>query len=53
MSSIEAKDYDAVKAAILARQYDVNKETCCRRFHSAVKQQDETYRELSIRLLDL
>ena len=52
MSSTEAKDYDAIKAAILAR-YDVNEETYRRRFCSAVKQRDETYRELSIRLLDL
>ena len=52
MSSTEAKDYDAIKAAILAR-YDVNEETYRRRFRSAVKQRDETYRELSIRLLDL
>ena len=52
MSSTEVKDYDAIKAAVLAR-YDVNKETYRRRFCSATKQQDETYRELSIRLLDL
>ena len=52
MSSTEAKDYDAIKAAILAR-FDVNEETYRRRFRSAVKQRDETYRELSIRLLDL
>ena len=52
LSSTEAKDYDAIKAAILAR-YDVNEETYRRRFRSAVKQRDETYRELSIRLLDL
>ena len=55
MSSTAAKDYDAIKAAILAR-YNVNKETYRRQFYSlesAVKQRDETYRELSIRLLDL
>ena len=52
MSSTEAKDYDAIKAAVLAR-YDVNEETYRRRFRSATKQRDETYRELSIRLLDL
>ena len=52
LSSTEAKDYDAIKATIFAR-YDVNKETHRHRFCSAVKQQDETYRELSIRLLDL
>ena len=50
--STEAKDYDAIKAAILAR-YDVIEETYCRQFCSAVKQQDEMYWELSIRLLDL
>ena len=52
MSSTEAKDYDAIKAAILAR-YDVNEETYRRQFRSAVKQRDEMYRELSIHLLDL
>ena len=52
LSSTEAKDYDAIKAAILAR-YDVNEETYRRQFCSAVKQRDKTYRELSIRLLGL
>ena len=52
MSSTEAKDYDAIKAAILAT-YDVNEETYRRPFRSAVKQRDETYRELSKCLLDL
>ena len=52
MLSTEAKDYDAIKAAVLAR-YDVNEETYHRRFRSATKQRDETYQELSIRLLDL
>ena len=42
MSSTEAKDYDAIKTAILAR-YDVNEKTYRRRFRSAVKQRDETY----------
>ena len=37
MSSTEAKDYDAIKAAISAR-YDVNEETYHQRFCSAVKQ---------------
>ena len=52
MPSTEAKDYDAIKAAVLGR-YDVNEETYRRRFCSATKQQDETYWEQSICLLDL
>ena len=52
MSSTEAKDYDAIKAAVLAR-YDVNEETYHHRFCFAVKQQDEMYRELLIHLLHL
>ena len=48
----KARDYDAIKAAILAR-YDINEEAYRRRFCSAAKQRDETYRELSIRLVDL
>ena len=52
MSSTEAKDYDAIKVAILAR-YDVNEEAYSRRFHSATKQRDESYQELSVHLLDL
>ena len=48
----EARDYDAIKAAILAR-YDINEEAYRRRFRSAAKQRDETYRELSIHLVDL
>ena len=50
--STEAKDYDVIKAAILAR-YNVNEETYRWRFHSAVKQRDEMYWELLIHLLDL
>ena len=45
-------DYDAIKAAILAR-YDINEEAYRRRFRSAMKGHDETYHELSIRLVDL
>ena len=52
LSSTETKDYDAIKAVIFAR-YDVNEEKYHWRFHSAVKQQDETYWELSICLLHL
>ena len=52
MSSTKAKDYDAIKAAILTR-YDINKEAYHRRFRSVPKQQDETYRGLSICLIDL
>ena len=53
MSSREAKDYDAIiKVAILAR-YNVNEQAYHCRFRSATKQRDESYRELSVRLLDL
>ena len=52
LSATEARDYDAIKAAILAR-YDINEEAYRRRFRSAMKGRDETYRELSIRLVDL
>ena len=52
LSSTEARDYDAIKAAILAR-YDINEEAYRRRFRSAMKRRDETFRELSIRLVDL
>ena len=37
MSSTKAKDYDAIKATVLAR-YDINKETYHQRFRSATKQ---------------
>ena len=47
-----ACDYDAIKAAILAR-YDINEEAYRRRFCSAMKGRDATYRGLSIRLVDL
>ena len=52
MSATEARDYDAIKAAILAR-YDINEEAYHRRFRSAMKGRNETHRELSIRLVDL
>ena len=52
MSSTEAKDYDTIKVAVLTR-YDINEEAYQQRFHSAAKQRDETYRDLSIRLNDL
>ena len=52
LPSVEAKDYDAIKAAILAR-HDINEEAYRWRFCSATKQHDETYREMSICLIDL
>ena len=52
LSPTDARDYDAIKAAILSR-YDINEEAYHRRFCSAMKGRDETYRELSIRLVDL
>ena len=52
LSSTEARDYDAIKVAILAR-HDINEEAYRRRFRSATKRRDETYCELSIHLVDL
>ena len=52
MSLMKARDYDTIKATLLAR-YDVNKETYHWQFYSAMKHWDETYWELSIGLLDL
>ena len=52
MSSMEAKDYDPINAAILVR-YDVSEAIHYQRFCSATMQWDKTYWELSIRLLDL
>ena len=48
----EARDYDAIKAAILARD-DIDEEAYSRCIRSAMKGRDETYHELSIRLVDL
>ena len=50
--STEARNYDTIKATVLVR-YNVNEETYCQQFRSAVKQQGKTYQELLIRLLDL
>lgn len=52
MSSTEAKDYDAIKVAILTR-YGGNEEAYHRQFCSAIRQHDKTYQELSICLVDL
>ena len=50
--SIEARDYNTIKEAILAR-YNINEEAYHCRFCSAMKGRNETYHELSIRLVDL
>ena len=44
-------DYDEVKAAIL-RRYGINEEAYRQRFQSAERKEDETHRELAIRLGD-
>ena len=45
-------DYNAVKIAILAR-YDINTEAYRRHFRTATRGREESFRELSIRLMDL
>ena len=52
LSPTEARDYDAIKAVILAR-YDINEEAYRHCFRSAMKGRDKTYHELSIHLVDL
>ena len=52
MPSEISGDYDEVKSAIL-RRYDITEETYRQRFRAASKKEGETYRELSMRLLDL
>ena len=52
LSLDEARDYDAVKAAIL-RRYNINEETYRQRFRGATLKSGETPRELVTRLHDL
>ena len=52
LSIDEARDYDAVRAAIL-KQYNINKETYRQRFCGATLKSGETPRELVTRLHDL
>ena len=47
-----AQDYDELKAAIL-RRYDINEETCRRRFRGLQMKEGETPQELVTRLTDL
>ena len=48
----DAKDYDAVKTAIL-RRYNINEETYRQRFQSLKPKEEESPRELMTRLQDL
>ena len=52
MPSEEAGNYASVKAAIL-RRYDISEETYRQRFRNAVPTDNETYRELAVRAMDL
>ena len=52
MSSTDAGDYEALKAAIL-RRYDINQEAYRQRFRTATKKEEETVAELATRLRDL
>ena len=52
VSPADVGDYSAVKAAILAR-YDINTEAYRRQFRTATRGREESFRELSIRLMDL
>jgi hypothetical protein len=52
LSADDAGDYCQLKDATL-RRYDINAETYRRRFRSPVKKEEEIYRELSTRLVDL
>ena len=52
MPAEEAGDYEALKIAIL-RRYDICEETYRQRFRGAERKEDETYRELAVRVMDL
>ena len=52
LTTEDALSYDAVKAAIL-RRYDVTEETYHQRFRAAARSNEESHRDLSIRLGDL
>ena len=52
MPSEEAGNYELVKAAIL-RRYDISEKTYRQRFRNAVPTDNETYRELAVRSMDL
>ena len=52
MSTEEAGNYALVKASIL-RRYDISEETYRQRFRNAVPNDNETYRELAVRTMDL
>ena len=52
MPTEEAGQYDRVKEAIL-RRYNINAETYRQRFRSATRKEDESYRQLAVRLGDL
>ena len=52
MPSEEAGNYASVKAAIL-RRYDISEETYRQKFRNTVPTDNETYRELAVRVMDL
>ena len=52
METVGASNYDEVKAAILLR-YNINKETYRQRLRSIRPKEEETHRELAVRVLDL
>ena len=52
LPTVSAGDYDAIKAAVLAR-YDINEEAYRRRFRSSTRKEGETNREVAVRLMDL
>ena len=52
LPSESAADYDAIKAAVLAR-YDINEEAYRKRFRSSSRSDGETNREVAVRLMDL
>ncbi|KAL5479435.1 hypothetical protein EMCRGX_G022956 [Ephydatia muelleri] len=52
LTTEDALIYNTVKAAIL-RRYDITEETYLQRFQSAVRSNEETHRDLAIRLGDL
>ena len=52
LPSESAGDYDAIKAAVLAR-YDIDEEAYRKRFRSSTRSEGETNREVAVRLMDL